>query len=204
MIWLYRIMFPVFLAMGAGFFWLGGMVWFTSTLPQKVQDTRTKTDGIVVLTGGSERIGAGLKLLADGRAHILLVSGVHHHTNQRVLAELSKSTPDLFSCCVELGREAKDTVGNAVESAAWVQRNGVKTLRLVTSAYHMPRSLVEFRRKLPDVRIIAHPVFTQYVKIRDWWRWPGTAMFLAEEYNKYLVSLVRDRIPASRQFLKAL
>jgi uncharacterized SAM-binding protein YcdF (DUF218 family) len=192
-IWLSRIMTLGSLVLGAGLFWLGGMIWFASTLPQKVQDTHSITDGIVVLTGGSERIGAGLELLARGRADILLVSGVHHHTNQRVLAELSKATPDLFNCCVELGREAADTVGNAAETAAWVRRKGVQTLRLVTSAYHMPRSLVEFRRLLPHVRIIAHPVFTESVKIRDWWRWPGTSAFLAVEYNKYLISLVRDR-----------
>jgi uncharacterized SAM-binding protein YcdF (DUF218 family) len=190
------------LVLGAGFFWLGGMVWFTSTLPQKVQDTHSHTEGIVVLTGGSERIGAALDLLARGRARILLVSGVHHQTNERFLAELSKVTPDLFSCCVELGREAADTVGNAIETAAWVKRKAVKTLRLVTSAYHMPRSLVEFRRLLPHVRIIAHPVFTKSVKIEDWWRWPGTTAFLAREYNKYIVSLVRDRFILDPSFDK--
>ncbi|MBT3700331.1 MAG: YdcF family protein, partial [Alphaproteobacteria bacterium] len=141
-------------------------------------------------------------LLARGRARILLVSGVHQHTNERVLAELSKVTPDLFNCCVELGRAATDTVGNATETAAWVHRKSIKTLRLVTSAYHMPRSLVEFRRLLPHVRIIAHPVFTNSVKINDWWRWPGTTTFLAGEYNKYIISLVRDRfilVPSSNK-----
>jgi uncharacterized SAM-binding protein YcdF (DUF218 family) len=194
MTWVARLWYPLCLVTGAGSLWLGGMIWFAATLPQKVQDNQSRTDGIVVLTGGSERIGAGLDLLADGQAKILLVSGVHHDTNERVLAELSKSTPEMFSCCVELGRQARDTVGNAAETATWVKRRGVKTLRLVTSAYHMPRSLVEFRRVLPDVRIIAHPVFTPAVKIREWWRWSGTALFLAREFNKYIVSLLRDRL----------
>jgi len=200
--WLRRLFLLAGLTLGAGFFWFGGMVWFTSTLPQKVQDSRSHTDGIVVLTGGSERIDAALDLLARGRARILLVSGVYQHTNERVLAELSKVTPDLFNCCVELGRAATDTVGNATETAAWVHRKSIKTLRLVTSAYHMPRSLVEFRRLLPHVRIIAHPVFTNSVKINDWWRWPGTTTFLAGEYNKYIISLVRDRfilVPSSNK-----
>jgi uncharacterized SAM-binding protein YcdF (DUF218 family) len=198
-----RLFVLIGLVLGAGCFWFGGMVWFASTLPQKVQDMHSHTDGIVVLTGGSERIDAGLDLLARGRARIMLVSGVHRQTNQRVLAELSKATPDLFTCCVELGRKATDTVGNAVETADWVRRKDLKTLRLVTSAYHMPRSLVEFRRLLPQIRIVAHPVFTQTVKIRDWWRWPGTTSLLIGEYNKYIVSLIRDRfvlsIPTSKE-----
>jgi len=195
--WRTAIALLVGLVLGAGSFWLGGMVWFASTLPHKVQDQGTHTDGIVVLTGGSERISAGLQLLARGKARMMLLSGVHRKTNPKTLAELSKSTPELFSCCVELGREATDTVGNAVETAAWVKRKQVRTLRLVTSAYHMPRSLVEFRRQLPDVRIIAHPVFTRLVKIREWWRWPGTTTFLAGEFNKYVFSLVRNRfVPA--------
>ena len=192
MTWRNRLMILLGLLIGSVCFWLGGMVWFTATLPLKVHDTRTHTDGIVVLTGGSARIKVGLALLASGQAKSLLVSGVHRLTNQRALAELSQSTPELFSCCVELVRQALDTVGNAVETAAWVNANNIKTLRLVTSAYHMPRSLVEFRRLLPHVRIIAHPVFSPVVKIRDWWRWPGTTTFLAGEYNKYVVSLFRD------------
>ena len=204
MIWFSRLFVLAGLAAGAVLFWFGGLVWFATTLPHKVQDTGTHTDGIVVLTGGSERINAGLDLLANGRAQIMLVSGVHHQTNQRVLAELSQSTPDLFSCCVELGKKALDTMGNASETAAWVKRKGVRTLRLVTSAYHMPRSLVEFRRALPDVRIIAHPVFSASVKIRNWWRWPGTATFLAGEFNKYAVSLFRDRLFQGPPPLQAL
>jgi uncharacterized SAM-binding protein YcdF (DUF218 family) len=203
-IWFSRLWILAALAVGGLLFWLGGMIWFASTLPQKVQDTGSHTDAIVVLTGGSERINAGLDLLARGRARMLLVSGVHHQTNQHVLAELSQRTPDLFACCVELGKQALDTVGNALETADWVKRKGVRTLRLVTSAYHMPRSLVEFRRVLPHVRIVAHPVFSQSVKIREWWRWPGTTTFLAGEFNKYAVSLFRDRFFRASLSLQSL
>ena len=183
-----------FLVVALALMWAGGLVWFASTLPLKVTDNRSRTDGIVVLTGGSERIGAGIELLAQGRARKLLISGVHHHTNEAVLADLSKQSPELFKCCIELGRQAADTVGNAVETAAWAKRETISSLRLVTSADHMPRSLVEFRKALPDVRLVAHPVFTKYVILEGWWRFPGTASFLAWEYNKYLVSLVRWRL----------
>ena len=187
-----------FLVISIGLMWTGGLVWFAGTLPLKVTDNRSRTDGIVVLTGGSERIGAGIELLAKGRARKLLISVVHHRTNEAVLADLSKQSPDLFRCCIELGRQAADTVGNALETAAWAKREAIGSLRLVTSAYHMPRSLVEFRKALPDVRLVAHPVFTKYVKLEGWWRFPGTASFLAREYNKYLVSLVRWRLIDTR------
>jgi len=183
------------------FVWCGGLVWFVTTLPRDVTDASSRTDGIVVLTGGSERIDEGLKLLADGRSKTLLLSGVHRGTSRQALAKLTRQKPALFKCCVELGREANDTVGNAHETAAWAVRNSMESLRLVTSAYHMPRSLVEFRSAMADVRLIAHPVFTNSVKLDGWWRWPGTAMLLAGEFNKYFVSLSRARLALGNKSL---
>lgn len=174
--------------------WSGGLIWFVTTLPRSVADASSRTDGIVVLSGGRERIHAGLELLADGRSKTLFLSGVRRGTSRRTLAELSRQSPEVFKCCVELGRQAADTVGNAQETAAWVRRNSMTSLRVVTSAYHLPRSLVEFRRVMAHIRLVAHPVYTKSVKLDGWWRWPGTAMLLAGEFNKYFVSLVRARL----------
>lgn len=178
------------------FVWSGGLVWFVTTLPRSVADATSRTDGIVVLTGGSERIEAGLSLLAQGRSKILLLSGVHRATSRNALARLSQQSPEVFKCCVVLGREAADTVGNARETAAWARKNSMTSLRLVTSAYHLPRSLVEFRRAMSHIRLVAHPVYSKSVKLEGWWRWPGTAMLLAGEFNKYFVSLARARLAA--------
>ena len=65
---------------------------------------------------------------------------------------------------------------------------------MVTGAYHMPRSLLEFRRAMPGAVLIAHPVFPTHVKLSQWWRWPGTASLVATEYSKYLMSLAWTRI----------
>ena len=65
---------------------------------------------------------------------------------------------------------------------------GITSLRLVTASYHMPRSRVEFRRAMPTVRLIAHPVFPSNVRIDEWWRWPGTTSLLIGEYSKYLIA----------------
>jgi uncharacterized SAM-binding protein YcdF (DUF218 family) len=72
-----------------------------------------------------------------------------------------------------------------------MREQGLRSLRLVTAAYHMPRSLLEFHRVLPGTEIVPHPVFPEHVKQRSWWRWPGSASLFASEYSKYLVALAR-------------
>jgi uncharacterized SAM-binding protein YcdF (DUF218 family) len=96
-----------------------------------------------------------------------------------------------LECCVELGYEADDTEGNAVETARWVAAQGLHSIRLVTANYHMPRSLVEFHRALPGVELVAHPVAPAKVRLDGWWGWPGTAELIIIEYNKYVAALLR-------------
>ncbi|MGH7185259.1 MAG: YdcF family protein, partial [Pseudomonadota bacterium] len=93
---------------------------------------------------------------------------------------------------VVLGHAAQDTAGNAAETAAWARREGIASIRLVTANYHMPRSLIEFRRAMPGIAILAHPVFPDRFKDREWWRWPGTFALMVREYDKYLLAVLRD------------
>jgi uncharacterized SAM-binding protein YcdF (DUF218 family) len=182
------------LVIAAAALWLGGLAWFAATLPREVGDRFTKSDGIVVLTGGTERMTVGLDLLAQGMAAKLFISGVDRGTNRGELQRLSQRAPELFECCVELGQEAEDTAGNAMETRDWARREGYRSLRVVTATYHMPRSLVELGRAVPEVELIANPVFPESVKLEGWWRWPGTASLMAVEFDKYLVSLARARL----------
>ena len=91
-----------------------------------------------------------------------------------------------------LGYTADNTAGNARETATWMAEEGYGSLRLVTSSYHMPRSLAAFRRVMPSVNIVPHPVFPAHVRHSDWWRWPGTTQLLVSEYNKYLIAQAGD------------
>lgn len=170
--------------------WLGGLVWFARSLPHSVADQTTKTDAIVVLTGGSQRVTRGLALLADGMAKKLFISGVYQGVDVAELLHVSRQSPDRVACCIVLGHEADNTLGNARETAAWMSAQGYHSLRLVTANYHMPRSRLEFARAMPDVTIIENPVFSGNVK-RRWWAWPGTFGLIVGEYDKYLVALVR-------------
>ena len=90
-----------------------------------------------------------------------------------------------------------DTIENASETATWSSRHRISSLRLVTAAYHMPRSMLEFRQAMPDMRIVSNPVFPDHVKQDEWWVWPGTATLFISEYNKFLMAWVRLR---SKQF----
>lgn len=170
--------------------WVLGLVWYAQQVPVQVLNQTKKTDAIVVLTGGSERIDTGLSLLANGFATQLFISGVAPNvTVADLLSSDLQNRADLAGRIV-VGSEAEDTPGNATESARWTKLNNVETIRLVTAAYHMPRALYEFNHAIPDVEIIPHPVFPEHVK-EDWWKYPGTASLLAREYSKHLLSVVR-------------
>ncbi|MBC7907561.1 MAG: YdcF family protein [Rhodospirillaceae bacterium] len=177
--------------LGLALAWFCGFLYFVATLPDRVMDPASHTDAIVVLTGGSERLTTGMALLDGGLAGRLFISGVHRGVELPDILKLAHTgRPDAASSIV-LGYAADDTVGNAAETAAWVGSEKVTSLRLVTGAYHMPRSLTEFRQVLPGITIVPHPVFPDAVKSREWWRWPGTAALLATEYSKYLAAITR-------------
>jgi uncharacterized SAM-binding protein YcdF (DUF218 family) len=180
--------------------WAVGLVRFADGIPAGVDDPSRQTDAIVVLTGGSERLRTGLELLAEGRAEKLFVSGVHRGVDVAELLRVARQAPAEADCCIVLGYRADDTAGNARETAQWMAAEGYASLRLVTANYHMRRSLLEFRRALPEATIIAHPVVPRPLH-RVWWRYPGTTRLLVWEYNKLLLALVRGPFdgPADRR-----
>ena len=172
--------------------WLSGMLWFAT--PPAANTRTAATDAIVVLTGGSLRLQSGIDLLREGKGRKLFVSGVNHQVDLDELLGVSGHPPDWALCCVVLGHQADNTFGNAQETAQWIRRQGFRSLRLVTAWYHMPRSLLEFERAMPEIAIVAHPVFPDQVKKERWWAWRGTAALLVNEYVKYLGALARPLI----------
>ncbi|MBF0561520.1 MAG: YdcF family protein [Alphaproteobacteria bacterium] len=169
-----------------------GLVWFATTIPDAVEDDFTRSDAIVVLTGGKDRLQTGFDLLRHDMAESLFVSGVHTGIELGSLARVIANPPHGLAGRITLGHAADNTKGNALETAEWMAARGYHSLRLVTAAYHMQRSLLEFHHAMPDVTIIPHPVFPLAVKQEEWWRWPGTATLIATEYTKYLFATVRN------------
>jgi uncharacterized SAM-binding protein YcdF (DUF218 family) len=159
--------------------WLGGFAGFVAAASHGTAEEPPTTDAIVVLTGGRHRIERGLELLVEGRAQKLFVSGVHRDVTLHELLRVTPAQPAWVECCVVLGHAAQDTYGNAAESAAWMRRQGYRSMRLVTAAYHMPRSVLELRRAMPEAEIVPNPVFPD-----------GSALLYVIEYHKYLGTLV--------------
>lgn len=181
----------VLLALAVVLLWAGGLAWFATRLPTAATEDTRPTDAIVVLTGGSGRVQRGLALLAEKRAEKLFVSGVYRGVDVQQLLEVSQKTPQELACCITLGYEADNTRGNAAETAVWMRAEGLRSLRLVTSAYHMPRSLLEFRRAMPEIEIVAHPVLPHAYARNGWWPWPARARVIVNEYSKYLIAYLR-------------
>ncbi|MAF50253.1 MAG: YdcF family protein [Rhodospirillales bacterium] len=166
--------------------WIGGVFTFVASIPAQAPGSDVKTDAIVVLTGGSGRLDAGLTLLSSESAKKLFVSGVYRGVDVRKLLEISRRDPEGLSCCIALGYAADSTSGNAEETARWLTSEGYKSIRLVTASYHMPRGLLEFKHAMPGMKILPHPVFPPRFKRDEWWRWPGTASLILAEFHKYI------------------
>jgi uncharacterized SAM-binding protein YcdF (DUF218 family) len=180
-----------------GLVWLVGLWRFAAAIPNEVTAPDRTTDAIVVLTGGSLRVEGGLHLLAEGKGKKLFISGVYRGVDVTELLHLSRQTPDSVACCVVLGHDADNTLGNARETAQWMESEGYHSLRLVTASYHMPRSMLEFTRAMPDVEIVPNPVFPEFLQEAPWWRSRRSALLIASEYVKYLAAMVRPYVPAA-------
>jgi uncharacterized SAM-binding protein YcdF (DUF218 family) len=174
--------------------WSVGLIRFARSIPDDVADASTATDAIVVLTGGSERLATGLRLLAEHKGERVFISGVHPGVPVGDLLRVAGASSSANDPRIEMGHGARDTAGNAEETATWLRERGYRSLRLVTGSYHMPRSLLEFEHILPEAKVIPNPVFPQRVHQNAWWRSPGTATLIITEYNKYLLAIARQRL----------
>ena len=158
---------------GALLLWVGGFFLFATFLPRPAGEQRT--DGIVVLTGGPGRLVRGASLLARGRAERLLVSGVDRRVRPRELAH-AYGIPPALMVRIDLGASAVDTRSNALETARWIARHRYRSIRLVTTDWHMARARFELRQVLNGITLVPDAVPGE----------PGL-MMLVTEYNKYLL-----------------
>ncbi len=174
--------------------WVGGFLNYLNEITDPNYNGINSADGIVVLTGTPARLKAGLELLKTGAAKRVLISGVNHQVSKETLRAALGESDKVMNCCVDLGREAKDTVGNAYESSIWATENKFDSLLIVTSAYHMPRSLVELKRQMPGKTLYPHAAINDVLEMDHWWLRPVVGYILAAEYNKYIISLIRANL----------
>jgi uncharacterized SAM-binding protein YcdF (DUF218 family) len=176
--------------------WLLGL-WAFTVHVQKLTppDPVPQADGIVALTGGSDaRIQEAMDLLQAGKGQRVLVSGVNRQVTREQMRRISNPPAGLYDCCVDLGFDAKDTIGNAQEIADWARAKSFKSLIVVTSDYHMPRALLEIHGAIPGETLIPYPIVTPKLDTHRWWRtWAG-ARFMMTEYSKFLAVWAREAI----------
>jgi uncharacterized SAM-binding protein YcdF (DUF218 family) len=170
-----------------------GFLAFVYSLERVEIRPETRTDGIVALTGGAERVGDAIDLLAQGYATRLLITGVNERTSRASIARLNPGQRRLFDCCVDLDYRARNTIGNAIETRRWTESHRFRSIIVVTSTYHMPRTLVELDHAMPGVRIVPYAVVTETADPDEWWHNPATARILLSEYLKLLLVWTRTR-----------
>lgn len=171
---------------------LGGFAAFVASLERSEREPSQRADAIVALTGGAQRIEDAVDLLDKGYAGRLLITGVNRRTSREAIQRMSPGQRRLFDCCVDLDYAALNTVGNAEMTERWARAQGFDDLILVTSDYHMPRTLLEFERFSPA------PVIKPYAVVRpDLWTDDGSMpsgrglKVLLVEYAKLLATRLR-------------
>ena len=176
-----------------GLIWAIGLAWFVLTTPNESLPARLRSDAIVVLTGGKGRVEHGFRMLAENAAPLMFVSGVGKNVTlqEMVQAHTKPATRQKIYAAnhaIILGHAASSTQTNAEEVAAFIRLRPLQSIRLVTSHYHMKRSLLEFRRTLPALEIHADPVISPEFLEEEWWRNPAARRLVLSEYHKYLAA----------------
>jgi uncharacterized SAM-binding protein YcdF (DUF218 family) len=158
-----------------------------------------RADAIVALTGpSSERVNAAIRLLEQDKGERVLISGVNREVRRQELRALTPGSNRLFNCCVDLGFEAEDTIGNAQEIANWAEAKGYDSLIVVTSDYHMARALTEIRAAAPGIDLTPYAIETPSLDDSRWWRAAVTGRRMTLEYMKYLAALGRAMVGRAR------
>ncbi|MBR1399705.1 MAG: YdcF family protein [Alphaproteobacteria bacterium] len=177
--------------------WFSGFCLFNRTINNYKINLTENTDAIVVLTGGKNRISESIKLLNENLADKLFISGVYKTINIENIEESSSVTINDKSK-ITLGKKATNTIENAEETSEWIKKNHIKSIRLVTSYYHIPRSMEEFSAQNKGVHIVPHPVYSPNVA-KDWWKKWGTFKLIAGEYTKFLIVFIKYHIPEIKE-----
>lgn len=170
--------------------WTIGFIMFAEMINEFDIDKMEKTDAVVVLTGGKNRINEAAKLLNQKNADKMFISGVSQETSLEELVE-KYDMETYYADNVEIGQEAKNTLENAKEVKEWVEKNNISSIRLVTSNYHMPRSMEEIEAATDGVSIIPHPVYSENVA-KKWWTSWKSFKFVASEYNKFIFVWIKN------------
>lgn len=157
--------------------------------PQKVPQTLPQVEAVVILTGDYFRLEKGVEVFVKSNAKKILLSGVPKKIPKKsVLRRIKQlSKVELQPETLFLGHIADSTISNATEAKIFMDLNGYKSLNLVTSNYHIPRSLYLFNRAMPNCEIHYTAAGLGKVElIRTKWR------YLITEYHKLVGTIAMN------------
>ena len=151
-----------------------------------------QSDAIVVLTGGKDhRIQAGIDLLEQQWADTLFISGVNKTVKaQDILADTDNNLQPM----IHLGYMAENTHTNAVEISLWAKEHNINSIILVTSFYHMPRSLLEMKGIKSNLKITPYSIFPKEFEQSTSWLHTKYAWHLFLEYHKFIATFFKNLI----------
>lgn len=162
--------------------WMAGFFFYLYHIHQFNRDIPTPADGIVILTGGRGRIQKGLKLLEKAPDKPVLITGVRTRGQLKQITIFPQHEEN-----IDLGFKATTTRENAKEISEWDKVKSCRSLTVVTSHYHLPRSLLELKAALPHIRLMPYPIIAHTFQKGKWVAEPDLWYLLFKEYNKYLI-----------------
>ena len=178
-----------------------GIIEYKEKIVLTVKYISGNSSNIVILTGGTNRIKDGLKIInkfeqASTFDNKILVSGTGKGFTKLSLEKKLNFNFDLnlIKCCVELDSISTNTYSNAYETLKWVKKNNIKEFILITSNYHMPRAFLEFRNRMPNLKIVTYPITPKKHNINNWLNSFETFSLIFSEYFKFLIANLRIKI----------
>jgi len=163
-----------------GFFYFLKVITYTNVIIGK------NIDGIAILTGGKGRIDLGLRLFTKQSNIKLIISGVDKKVS------INSVLPSKFqeNNRIYIDQVSESTFDNAVVIADWAKKNQLYNINVITSYYHMPRSMLLLKKFTEKVNYYAYPVKKEKSKHSNLLPDMLFTLFLMQEYIKYLLSLI--------------
>ena len=163
-----------------------GFIKFFLSIKNYKNEENINIQGIAVLTGGKGRIAEGVKIFRENPESYLLISGVDKSIEiEEIIPVDFLKSPKVF-----IDKNSETTLENAKEIIEWSYRNKIKNISIITSDYHMPRSMLVLFKKGKGLNFYANPVTSNIHLKKNLFRDFKLLQFLLEEYFKYLLYLV--------------
>ena len=177
-------------------YFLIGLVEYKEKILSTIKYISKKSSDIVILTGGTNRIKDGLKIINKFEKTStfnskILVSGTGKGFTKMSLAKNIDFDFNLIECCIELDSISTNTYSNAFETLKWVKKNNISEFILTTSNYHMPRAFLEFKYRMPNLKIFTYPITPKKHNINNWLGSFQTFSLVLSEYCKFLIAKLR-------------